>query len=73
MFLLLSLSIPFVIRTGVIRNAYSAYGSFLLFSEAGGALLAALIAFVAGVVITALILRHRQKNEDESPGGMKDE
>ena len=40
MFLLLSLSIPFVIRTGVIRNAYSAYGSFLLFSEAGGALLA---------------------------------
>ena len=43
------------------------YGSFLLSAEAGGYVLAAVIAFALGVVITLLCLKQRQKNRDISP------
>ena len=45
----------------------SVYGSFLLSAEAGGYVLAAVIAFALGVVITLLCLKQRQKNRDISP------
>ncbi len=39
----------------------SVYGSFLLSAEAGGYVLAAVIAFALGVVITLLCLRYRRR------------
>ncbi len=38
------------------------FGSFLLSSEAGGYVLAAVIAFVLGVIITFICLRMKKKN-----------
>ncbi len=44
--------------------AESVYGAFLLSREAGGYVLAAVLAFALGVVITLLCLKQRQKNRD---------
>ena len=41
--------------------AKSAYGAFLLTAEAGGYVLAAVIAFIVGAVVTAVIIRRREK------------
>ncbi len=43
-----------------IEYSSSVYGSFLLSQEAGGYVLAAVIAFVLGVVITLLCLRYKK-------------
>ena len=69
---LLFVSVRLTVRSGALQDNYSAFGSFLLFPEAGGVLLAALVAFVAGVVITALVLRNGRKNKEENTGEMRD-
>ena len=58
-------------RTAALRG--SVYGSFLLSPEAGGYVLAAVIAFVLGVVITLLCLRRRRMTgkKDDCEGGKK--
>ena len=48
------------------------YGSFLLAAEAGGYVLAAVIAFALGVVVTVLIHRYRGRDRPESPGEKND-
>lgn len=57
--------------TGAARD--SVYGSFLLSPEAGGYVLAAVIAFALGVVITLLCLRRRRMTgkQDDREGGRK--
>ena len=44
----------------------SVYGSFLLSQEAGGYVLAAVIAFALGVVVTMLCLRYRSLKQRKS-------
>ena len=46
--------------TGAAHSSESVYGAFLLSTETGGYILVAVIAFVAGVVLTALMMRHRR-------------
>ena len=41
------------------------YGSALLYSSAGGYVLAGVLAFTAGVVITVLCFRHRHRTEEK--------
>ena len=48
---------------GYGMNGQSAYGSFLLPPEAGGYVLAAALAFIAGVGLTVWILKYRKKRE----------
>ena len=45
-------------------SAETVYGSFLLSAEAGGYVLAAVIAFALGVLVTLLCLKHRKKMSD---------
>ena len=49
-------------RTGQ-EAAPTAYGSFLLSAEAGGYVLAAVIAFALGVLVTLLSLRYGKKQK----------
>lgn len=44
-------------------SAETAYGSFLLSPEAGGYVLAAMIAFVLGVITTLLVIRKQTPHE----------
>ncbi len=46
--------------TGYSMDGLSAYGSFLLPAEAGGYILAAVIAFTVGVGVTLAILKYRK-------------
>ena len=57
-------AISFYGGVGVERSETD-YGSFFLPAEAGGYVIAALIAFVLGVVITFFILHCRRKGETE--------
>ena len=45
-------------------SAESVYGSFLLSAEAGGYVLAAVIAFALGVLVTLFCLKRRKKMSD---------
>ena len=47
---------------GYGMNGQSAYGSFLLSAEAGGYVLDATIAFIAGVGFTIWLLKYRQSH-----------
>ena len=49
-----------------VERSETDYGSFFLPAEAGGYVIAALIAFVLGVVITFFILHCRRKGETEN-------
>lgn len=42
----------------------SVYGAFLLSPEAGGYVLAAVIAFALGIVVTLLCLRYKKQKQD---------
>ena len=52
---------------GAARAADSVYGAFLLSPAAGGYVLAGVIAFVAGIAVTALCLAHRGKQRRKRP------
>lgn len=63
-------------HTGSSAGMYS--GAMMLFGEAGGYVLAAVAAFMAGVVVTVLIIRKRKRDrqkegEDYSKKEEKDE
>ncbi|MCR4771643.1 MAG: hypothetical protein K5855_04965 [Oscillospiraceae bacterium] len=47
-------------------SAGSVYGSFLLSQEAGGYVLAAVVAFALGIVVTLLCLRYRSLKQREA-------
>lgn len=49
------------------------YGSFLLSAEAGGYVLAAVIAFALGVVVTVLLHRYKGRDKPDSSGEKHDE
>lgn len=68
LFAALSVCIPHYARTGSVETGSSAFGSFLLFPEAGSYLLVALIALVAGIVITALTIRYRNSRDRPKDG-----
>lgn len=65
LFVLLVLSIGIVFRDVAPDRGQSVYGSFMLPTNSGGYVLAALIAFIAGVVVTMVIRRNRGKKERE--------
>ena len=48
-------------RTETTEGIRSVYGAFLLPAEAGGYVLAAVAAFVVGVVVTVACIRYREK------------
>ena len=48
-------------RTETTEGVWSVYGAFLLPAEAGGYVLAAVAAFVIGVVVTVACVRYREK------------
>lgn len=62
LFVLLAVCIGVFGRNGYMGTPTD-YGSFLLAAEAGGYVLAAVIAFALGVVVTVLIHRFRNKNK----------
>ncbi len=49
-------------HSGGIAGMYS--GATMLFEDAGGYVLLALGAFMAGVIVTAVLQRHRKKGQD---------
>ena len=55
-------SIAMLTKTGPTQGEPSDYGSTLLSKEAGAYVLVAVLAFILGVVTTALIFRYRKKN-----------
>ncbi|MBR0091086.1 MAG: hypothetical protein IJP92_05255 [Lachnospiraceae bacterium] len=59
--LLLCVCIGNVIVRVPAEYDHSLYGSFLLSQEAGGYVMAAVIAFTLGVIVTVLIFRHRHR------------
>ena len=65
--LLAGLVLVIVLLPGETAVSYngSVYGSFLLSQEAGGYVLAAVIAFVMGVIITLLYLRYRKRTKQK--------
>lgn len=64
LFALLVLVIAFLPgRTGMAPTG-SVYGSFLLSQEAGGYVLAAVVAFALGVAVTLLCLKIRERRKD---------
>ncbi len=50
-------------RSGTGMSSQSAYGSFLLPTEAGGYILAAVIAFAVGVGVTLCIQKYRKSHK----------
>ncbi len=50
-------------RFGAISNIYS--GSTLLYEEAGGYVLTAIVAFVIGTVVTIICVRKHKKEKEE--------
>lgn len=60
LFALLVLVIALLPDKGAAISTGSVYGSFLLDQEAGGYVLAAVIAFVLGITVTLLSLRYRK-------------
>lgn len=49
------------------------YGAMLLFEDAGGYVLAAVLSFAAAVVITVLCIRYRAKTEKDNQEDKKEE
>ena len=73
LFAMLVLVIALLPRKASIRYNGSMYGSFLLSQEAGGYVLAAVIAFALGVVITLLCLRYKKRKRSHEEGCHSDE
>lgn len=48
-----------------VSTTPSAYGAFILSAEAGGFILAAVLGFVLGVVVTLIVKRTQKKNLDK--------
>ena len=73
LFAVLVLVIALLPGKATVTSSGSVYGSFLLSQEAGGYVLAAVIAFALGVVITLLCLRRRRMTgkKDDCEGGKK--
>lgn len=63
---LLALVIALLPGKAAITHSGSVYGSFLLTQEAGGYVLAAVIAFSLGVAVTLLCLKRKSKNEKQN-------
>lgn len=72
LFALLVLSIGIVFRDASLDPEQSVFGSFLLPTEAGGYVLAALIAFIAGVAVTLIIHRSQEKKKQEEKNDKDD-
>lgn len=49
-----------------VASSGSVYGSFLLSQEAGGYVLASVVAFALGVAVTLLCLKIRERRKDQS-------
>lgn len=49
------------------------YGAMLLYEDAGGYVLVAVLALTTGVVVTALCLRYRRKREKKKDEGNKED
>ena len=63
LFVTLVLCIGTLGRAGVLESRTD-YGSFLLSAETGGYVLVAILAFVSGIVVAALIHKHRNKGSN---------
>ena len=61
--LLLVIGAAGAVHPGGTAGLYS--GATMLFENAGGYVLVAVLAFMAGVVITAVLLRRRFKRQDD--------
>ena len=61
LFAVLVLVIALLPGKATVSSSGSVYGSFLLSQEAGGYVLAAVIAFALGVCVTLLCLRYRRR------------
>ena len=61
--ILLILGICLFSRREATEEIRSVYGAFLLPAEAGGYVLAAVAAFVIGVIVTVVCIRYREKRE----------
>ena len=57
-------------HSGGVAGTYS--GAMMLFENAGGYILAAIIAFMAGVLITALLIKKKNRKEDFPSGNSTD-
>ena len=71
--ILMILSVQVLPPEGSAEGMRSVYGAFLLPAEAGGYVLAAVVAFAVGAVVTVACIRYRdKKNQDafrgDSPG-----
>lgn len=55
---------------GGTANLYS--GAVMLFENAGGYVLLAVAAFMVGVIVTVLCIRHREKHGSEQDGAKKE-
>jgi len=51
---------------GGVSRATGFYGSALLYSDAGGYVLAGVAAFVLGAAVTAVCIRYREKRKDDT-------
>ena len=62
---LLILGVCLFSRRETTEEIRSVYGAFLLPAEAGGYVLAAVAAFVIGVIVTVFCIRYREKKEKD--------
>lgn len=67
LFAALTMAVTSLSEHTAVASADTVYGSFLLGQEAGGYVLAAVIAFALGVTVTLLSLRWRRDREAEDP------
>lgn len=65
--MLFCLLIVSVSRFGIVgfEESRTVYGSFLLSAETGGYVLTAVIAFVLGAIVTAIIYRYKSKENKD--------
>ena len=66
--ILLVLGIHTFSHKGSQNEIQSVFGAFLLPAEAGGYVLAAVLAFFIGVAVTVACIRYRTRKENESTG-----
>lgn len=68
LFITLIAAISFLTEEVSINSSKSVYGAFLLGEEAGGYVLVAFIAFVLGITVCLLCLRHRNRGDPKNDG-----
>lgn len=72
--MLLSFSLVAVaaaIRSSGMGTVPGLYGAMLMFGDAGGYVVAGVIAFMAGVLVTVLCIRYRKKTEQQVKNSRK--